>query len=167
MPRRIRMSLRLNGENGVYPENIKNAEFQHLTAMAEAILDAYKDTVDYEGEDLEQTLEELTRVFKGLYGPLLTDASFLLMEKGEVKAGVLVCLYRNEPTITYTFTRKKEQRLGHATLLIHKACSELYRQGHHSLYLYVTVENTDALRLYESMGFREVPTTTVSEIHVD
>lgn len=167
MTKRIRMCLRLNGDNGTFPETLRHVEIQYLHAMAEAVLDAYRDTVDYEGEDLDQTMDELTRVFNDYYGPLLTEASFLIMEKEEVKAGVLVCLYRNEPTITYTFTRKKEQRLGYATLLIMKAADVLYRQGHHSLYLYVTVENSGALRLYESLGFSEVPTTTISEINVD
>lgn len=167
MSKRIRMSLRLNDENKEFPVKFVPAQKQHLYAMAEAILDAYQDTIDYEGEDLEQTVDELKRVYKGSYGPLMDEASFLLMDEGVVKAGVLVCLYRDEPTITYTFTRKKHQRLGYATLLISKSAYELYKKGYHSLYLYVTVENTGALRLYESLGFVEVPLTTVTEINID
>lgn len=167
MPKRIRMSLRLSDENRAFPITFIPAEKKHLYAMAEAVLDAYRDTIDYEGEDLEQTLDELKRVYKGSYGPLMEEASFLLMEDNLVKAGVLVCLYRGEPTITYTFTRKKDQRLGYATLLILKSAHELYKLGYHSLYLYVTVENSSALRLYESLGFSEVPLTTVTEINID
>ncbi len=167
MPKRIRMSLRLSDEPMVFPEQIVPAEFSYLEVMADAFLDAYRDTVDYEGENLDQTFDEIRRVYKGCYGPFMQDSSFLFIEDGMVRAGVLVCLYRDEPTITYTFTRKKDQRLGYATLLINRAAFELYRNGFHSLYLYVTVENTDALRLYESMGFVEVPITTVSEINID
>ena len=167
MPKRIRMSLRLSDEPMVFPHKLVPAEFSYLDAMADAFLDAYRDTVDYEGENLEQTLDEIRRVYKGCYGPFMQDSSFLLIEEGMVRAGVLICLYRDEPTITYTFTRKKDQRLGYATLLINRAAFELYKKGFHSLYLYVTVENTDALRLYESMGFIEVPITTVSDINID
>src|SRR5690554_5992526 len=147
MPKRIRMSLRLYAENRTFPVNFVPAQKKHLTAMAEAVLDAYEDTIDYEGEDLEQTLDELKRVYNGSYGPLMEDASFLLMEEDEVRAGVLVCLYHGEPTITYTFTRKKDQRLGYATLLILRSAQALYKNGYHSLFLYVTVENTSAVRL--------------------
>ncbi|MBO1263556.1 GNAT family N-acetyltransferase [Proteiniclasticum sp. SCR006] len=167
MPKRIRMSLRLSDDKRDFPITFVPAEKKHLYAMAEAILDAYRDTIDYEGEDLEQTLDELKRVYKGSYGPLMDEASFLLMEENLVKAGVLVCLYRGEPTITYTFTRKKEQRLGYATLLILKSAQTLYQLGYHSLYLYVTVENSSAVRLFESLGFSEVPLTTVTEINID
>lgn len=167
MPKRIRMSLRLSDEPMVFPQQLVPAKISYLHAMADAFLDAYRDTVDYEGENLDQTLDEIRRVYKGSYGPFMQDASFLYLEDELVRAGVLVCLYRDEPTITYTFTRKKDQRLGYATLLINRAAFDLYRKGYHSLYLYVTVENTDALRLYESMGFIEVPITTVSELNID
>ena len=167
MPKRIRMSLRLGDENREFPMTFVPAQKKHLYAMAEAVLDAYRDTIDYEGENLEQTLDELKRVYKGSYGPLMEEASFLLMEEDVVRAGVLVCLYRGEPTITYTFTRKTDQRLGYATLLISKSAYELYKMGYHSLYLYVTVENSSAVRLYESLGFIEVPLTTVTEINID
>ncbi|WP_312654241.1 GNAT family N-acetyltransferase [Proteiniclasticum sp.] len=167
MPKRIRMSLRLSDEPMVFSHELVPAEFSYLEVMADAFLDAYRDTVDYEGETLTQTIDEITRVYRGCYGPFMQDSSFLLMENDQVSAGVLVCLYRDEPTITYTFTRKKDQRLGYATLLINRAAFELYKKGFHSLYLYVTVENTDALRLYESMGFTEVPITTVSDINID
>lgn len=167
MPKRIRMSLRLSDKPMVFSHELVPAEFSYLHAMADAFLDAYRDTVDYEGETLNQTLDELRRVYKGCYGPFMEDSSFLLIEDERVRSGVLVCLYRDEPTITYTFTRKEDQRLGYATLLINRAAFALYKRGFHSLYLYVTVENIDALRLYESMGFTEVPITTVSEINID
>ncbi len=167
MPKRIRMSLRLSDENKEFPVKLVPADEKHLHAIAEAVLDAYQDTIDYEGENLEQTLEELKRVYKGSYGPPIAKPSLLVMDNGIVKAGVLICLFQGEPTITYTFTRKQDQRLGYATLLICNAAYELYKMGYHSLFLYVTVENKGAVRLYESLGFKEVPLSTVTEINID
>jgi ribosomal protein S18 acetylase RimI-like enzyme len=129
--------------------------------------DAYEGTIDYEGENLSQTIDELKRLFTGSYGPLMEEASYLIMEDKNVVSALLTCLYRGEPTITYTFTRKEAQRLGYATALIAKAEQELYRKGFHSLFLYVTLENTPAIRLYESLGFIEVPLTTVNDIQID
>ncbi|SFN33666.1 GNAT family N-acetyltransferase [Proteiniclasticum ruminis] len=167
MPKRVRMSLRLSKTDYEFPHEILSAERQYLEEIASCALDAYQDTVDYEGEDLAQTIEEVQRVYAGFYGPLMTEASFIYREDETVYAGLLTCLYRGEPTITYTFTRKSRQRMGYATQLIGLACQRLYELGYHSLFLYVTMENVDALRLYESLGFQEVPLTTLSEINID
>lgn len=167
MPKRIRMSLRLSKTDFDFPHEVISAERQYLEEIASCALDAYKGTIDYEGENLEQTIEEVQRVYEGFYGPFMTVASFIYREHEMVYAGLLTCLYRGEPTITYTFTRKSRQRLGYATQLIGLACQRLYELGYHSLFLYVTLENRDALRLYESLGFQEVPITTLSEINID
>ena len=167
MPKRIRMSLRLQEKDFDFPFEVTPVKENLITEIAEAMHDAYEGTIDYEGENLCQTLDELKRLFSGSYGPLMEEASYLVMEENMVVSALLTCLYRGEPTITYTFTRKEGQRLGYATALIAKAEQELYKNGYHSLFLYVTLENTPAVRLYESLGFIEVPLTTVNEIHID
>lgn len=167
MPKRIRMSLRLEEKDFDFPLELTPVKESLLHDIAEAMHNAYEGTIDDEGENLSQTLDELKRLFKGAYGPLMEEASYLVMDGKKVLSAILTCLYRGEPTITYTFTRKEAQRLGYATVLIAKAAEGLYENGYHSLFLYVTVENTPALRLYESLGFIEVPLTTVSEINID
>lgn len=167
MPKRIRMSLRLQEKDFDFPYEVTPVKETLITEIAEAMYDAYEDTIDYEGENLSQTIDELKRLFTGSYGPLMEEASYLIMEGKNVVSALLTCLYRGEPTITYTFTRKEAQRLGYATALIAKAEQELYRKGFHSLFLYVTLENTPAIRLYESLGFIEVPLTTVNDIQID
>lgn len=167
MPKRIRMSLRLQDKDFDFPYEVTPVKETLITEIAEAMYDAYEGTIDYEGENLSQTIDELKRLFTGSYGPLMEEASYLIMEDNKVVSALLTCLYRGEPTITYTFTRKEAQRLGYATALIAKAEQELYRNGFHSLFLYVTLENTPAIRLYESLGFIEVPLTTVNDIQID
>lgn len=167
MPKRIRMSLRLSKTEYEFPKKIVPADPAYLDEISSCFLDAYMDTVDYEGEDLEQTKEEIRRVYEGYYGPLMKDASFIYLEGDTVYAGLLTCLYRGEPHITYTFTRKSRQRLGYATQIIGLASQKLYELGYHSLFLYVTLENTHAYRLYESLGFQEVPITTLTDINID
>ena len=161
------MSLRLQDKDFDFPYEVTPVKETLITEIAEAMYDAYEGTIDYEGENLSQTIDELKRLFTGSYGPLMEEASYLIMEDNKVVSALLTCLYRGEPTITYTFTRKEAQRLGYATALIAKAEQELYRNGFHSLFLYVTLENTPAIRLYESLGFIEVPLTTVNDIQID
>ncbi len=164
MPRRIRMRLDLEDKIRNYNVEITPVTEETIPELAGIMLDAYRDTVDYEGEDLKQTEDELGRVFRGLYGPVLKEASHTIWENGEAAASVLVCLFKHEPTITYTFTRKASKRKGYATALINKAEEELLKQGYRTLHLFVTLENRDAVNLYESLGFYEVPVTTVTEI---
>lgn len=167
LPKRIRMCLDLVDKVTNYPVEIVPVSSLDLMSLGAAMLDAYRDTIDYEGEDLGQTVDELRRVFRGFYGPLVLESSNIIQVQGEIAAGLLVCLYRNEPTITYTFTRKEFRRRGYATILIEKAAEELRKKGHDSLCLYVTLENSDAVNLYESLGFYEVPITSVTEIITD
>lgn len=167
LPKRIRMCMDLVEKVSNYPVEIVPVAGLDLMSLGSAMLDAYRDTIDYEGEDLGQTVDELKRLFRGLYGPLVAESSNVIMEDGVIAAGLLVCLYRDEPTITYTFTRKGSRRRGYATILIEKAAEELRKKGYDSLCLYVTLENSDAVSLYESLGFYEVPVTSVTEIITD
>lgn len=167
LPKRIRMCLDLVEKVSNYPVEIVPASGLDLITLGSAILDAYKGTIDDEGEDLGQTVDDLKRLFRGLYGPLVEESSNVILEDGRIAAGLLVCLYRNEPTITYTFTGKAHRRRGYATILIEKACEELRKKGYDSICLYVTLENSDAVNLYESLGFYEVPITSVTEVITD
>ncbi len=167
MSKRIRMSLRLKKTSFTYPKSFVLADEISLETLAEAMMDAYEDSIDYEGETQDDTLIELENVLSGYYGEFLSETSFVIMEHERVQACVLICLYRDEPTITYNFTIKESQRLGYQTLLIGRAAEILFEKGYHSLYLYVNLENKGAVRLYESLGFREVPLTTVTEIFID
>lgn len=167
MSKRIRMCLRLKDTSYTYPKSFVLADEVSLEAIAEAMMDAYRDSVDYEGETLDDTLEELENVMSGYYGEFISEASFVIMDKEVVQACVLICLYRDEPTITYNFTRQSAQRMGYQTLLIGRAAEILYDKGYHSLYLYMHTENKGAYRLYQSLDFQEVPLTTVTEIFID
>lgn len=167
MSKRIRMCLRLEKTSFTYPKNFVLVDEVSLEAIAEAMMNAYEDSIDYEGESLDETLVELENVVSGYYGEFISEASFVIMEEEQVQACVLICLYRDEPTITYNFTRKSAQRMGYQTLLIGRAAEILYEKGYHSLYLYVNLDNKGAHRLYESLNFKEVPLTTVTEIFID
>ena len=106
MVKRIKMSIPLTDQVKNYPRTMIPVEASFLPGMAQALLDAYQDTVDYEGESYEDALEELSQVLQGRYGPLLQEASWLILDDlGDIAAGVLVCLFQGEPTITYTFTK--------------------------------------------------------------
>ncbi|MGI8893923.1 MAG: GNAT family N-acetyltransferase [Bacteroidia bacterium] len=66
---------------------------------------------------------------------------------------MLINLYKEEPLITYIFTRKKFTGKGMATDLLNRAKYELFQLNYKKLNLYVNKENTKAIDLYLKSGF--------------
>lgn len=141
--------------------DIRPVDREQIRTIAEIMLDSYIDTPEYEGETLEDTIKEISMVFRGYYGKFLTDASFLAYdEDGDMVSGLFVCEFKNEPTLTYLFTRKNSQGLGYASALIQTAQTALLSMGYHRIYLYVSKSNRAACQLYKNQGFVQIPFNT-------
>ena len=126
--------------------------------LAEIMLDAYRDTPDYEGEGFVETIEELDNVFAGYYGTFMAKNSLMgLDDDGRIAAAILLCLYKNEPTITYQFTSKGNMGKGYATALINAASRTLKLDSFDKIFVYVNTSNGPAHKLYRTMGFVQIP----------
>jgi len=124
-------------------------------ALAELMLDAYKGTVDYEGESLEDAREEIGNIAAGKYGTFLKDHSFLSWEEGILASATLVTLFEEKPLLAIGMTRSEFKRRGHAKELITASAISLQKAGYKSLDLWVTDTNEPAVNLYRKLGFRE------------
>lgn len=134
------------------PRRIKESDLEHI---AHIMLDAYMDTVDYEGESYEDAYGELKNVVNDGYGKYIENASFLIEQEGEAASAILINLFREQPLITYIFTAKKYSNQGHASTLIKSSIKALQEMGYKEVILYVTEENTNAVALYRKLGFIE------------
>lgn len=130
--------------------NIKESDLDELSSV---MLDAYKNTVDDEGETLADAQQEIRSVFAGKYGEFLPEASFLIEFENKISSVILICLFEGKPLITYVFSSKRFSGRGMAEYLIRKSINSLSELGYDELALFVTKENTDAIRLYEKIGF--------------
>lgn len=138
--------------------DIRPADKDHLQEIARLMQGAYVDTPDYEGETLEDTVKEVSMVFRGYYGAILPDASLAVFdEEGAIASCLFVCNFKGEPTITYLFTRRDSQCRGYASSLIHAAENALASLGYDRIYLYVSEGNRAAVSLYLKLGFVEIP----------
>lgn len=143
--------------------DIRPVDKDLIREIAEIMLDAYLDTPDYEGESLNDTIKEISMVFRGYYGTFLSDASFMLYDDdGRLASCLFICEFKNEPTLTYLFTRKDRMGNGYATELIHAAENALAEAGYDRLALFVSKENNPALNLYLKLGFMEIPLNTTT-----
>ena len=160
MAKRIKMVKYLDS----FPSSdrdIRPVDKDRIREIAQIMLDSYIDTPDYEGESLNDTIKEISMMFRGYYGEFLKDASLAAYnEDDEIVACLFMCEFKNEPTLTYMFTRKDHQGQGYATSLIQAAEGALAELGYDRIFLFVSEENEPALRLYKHLGFMAIPLNT-------
>ena len=125
-------------------------------ALAPLLLAAYRGSVDDEDEDLEGATGEVERTLTGVYGPLLTEASFVAAD-GDLPVGaVLVTLWEERPLVAHVVVDPAVKRTGLGTQLMNAAANALAADGQTQLDLFVTEANEPAVRLYRTLGFRTV-----------
>lgn len=119
------------------------------------MLESYKNTIDYEGETLEDAVSEVSATLNGKYGPFLEQCSFLIEDTERILSACIV-VYSDEvelPLIAYTMTYPGNANHGMATYLIKKSMNALLVHGYKGLYLVVTEGNAAARHIYEKVGF--------------
>lgn len=126
--------------------------------LAALLLEAYRGTTDDEGEQYPDAVKEVERILAGGSGDLLWPHSYVLRdEDGRITAAAWVTLWRGFPLIAHVVTHPKAQRRGLGGALLRQAASSLARAGYGELRLWVTKGNQPAERLYERLGFRDLP----------
>ena len=134
---------------------VERINFSDRLELASAMFDAYEASPDYEEDSLEDFENEINHLETSLYGPVISEASLCIKKGKIILAGIFVCDFKGEATITYTFTRKEYQGQGLAERLIRRAENTLYQLGYKELYLYLTLENHDGFALFDTLGFEE------------
>lgn len=155
MPDRIKMKKRLVRIDEspdfkvIHPNEVDKVD------IASVMYEAYKDTVDYEDDTIDDLVMDILNIERGLYGKYLPEASFLAIFKQRVIGGIFLCDFKNEATITYNFTQKKYRNMGVSSTLIQLAENVLFDKGYDDIHLYVSLENQSAFNLYQSLGFEK------------
>lgn len=155
MAKKIKMTIELKQEMIFDNYVITNLDLDQKERVAVSMLDAYENTVDYEGEDINDTKAEIENVINNGYGKFMIEASFMIKKNNEVASVIVISLYENIPTIIYVFTMKKYAKKGMASYLIKKSMQALYNLGYEKLQLFVTRDNNEAIRIYQKLGFIE------------
>jgi 3-oxoadipate enol-lactonase len=153
---RLHMKLLLAEQRPEGPWNCRPVTKDDIPALARLVLDAYRDTIDDEGETLDDALQAMQDVFAGTWrtGRLLESCSFVIEEWGEPLACTLVTWWHEQPLLAYVMTHPTARNRGMARFLIQKSINALLAQGHQELSLFVTKGNLPAQHLYERLGFQ-------------
>lgn len=121
--------------------------------LAALMLDAYRDTVDDEGETLADAEAVVAELFAGAFGAFDSHASSLVGPVSAPVAATLVTIQRDRPLISFSMTRPSAARQGHARRGLRHAFGVLSRSGWTEVRLVVTVANHAAMSLYAAEGF--------------
>jgi RimJ/RimL family protein N-acetyltransferase len=126
-------------------------------ALASLLLDAYRGTIDDQGEGPDEAAAEIARLLDGAYGTPNHAASQLFDRDGVPVSATLITHHDGAPLLAFSVTAPAWQRRGLARAGLLRAMATLRDQGHTTLRLVVTCGNTPAEALYASLGFTPDP----------
>lgn len=160
--RRYRMQLTLQPQAVEERWHARQVTAADTPALARLMWDAYRGTIDDEGEALEGALAEVQRHFAGEDGPALDLCSFVTEQDGQALAAVLVILWEKtqRPLVAFLMTHPTVKNQGMGRYLLQKSINALLAHNYDDLALYVTDGNLPAQHLYESLGFRVAATVS-------
>jgi len=176
LTRRFEYNLDLNGtilpppelpaSLGVVVRHPSTADIEHLSIL---MLDAYRGTVDYDGETIEEARTEVQSYFQALNhvgrGIWLTCSSVAKPgsptagESSTVLCGACLVGYwpeREAPLISYAMTVAGWKGRGLAGMLLRRSLRRLKEQGYPKVYAVITQGNIPSESLFSRAGFERV-----------
>lgn len=138
---------------------LKPARIADGDALAELMIDAYRGTIDYDGETIEDALNEIHAYMDGQRGgvPLL-ELSRLAFREDALVSACLVAEWddRNQPIIAYVMTSANTKRQGLAKQLLTTVLKLLSEAGHSEVRAVITNGNLASELLFRKLGFERV-----------
>ena len=150
---RYKMKLRLAEQTSSRSWPCRPISPADAQALGHLMIEAYRGTIDYEGETVEQAIEEVQGMLSNKYGAFMPASSFLIEAEGRPIAACLISLWQAAPLVTDLMTHPDYQGQGLGTFLLRQSINALHAQGYEELYLFVTAGNDGAQHLYEKLGF--------------
>ena len=145
----------LDGEPSAANRPLRKPTQKDTAMLAGLMLDAYRDTIDYEGETLDQATDEIKRYFEGEYGRPFLDCSWLCLSEGVSGAACLVSWWekRKAPLVAFVMTRAQWKRKGLGGLVLREALRSLVEQRYTEVRAVITEGNTPSEGMFNRFGF--------------
>lgn len=157
-PKRLLMKIKLSHVGLPLPANIRLVSNDDVEAIGEVMLEAYRNTIDSEGETLEDAIGEVQATLNGKYGPFLKNASLIAFFDKTAAAAILFTWSDKEkmPLLAFSMTHAKYKGQGFAKKLIKLGLDRLSAEGNSECCLVVTEGNEPAFSIYKDLGFLTV-----------
>jgi len=139
--------------------SLRTAKAGDLRALAELMLDAYRDTIDYEGETITEAVAEVRRYLEPeADNRALLEYSALLTYETRLVSACLVMesSRRHCPLIGYVMSHPEWKRRGLAMRVVAESLSRLAQDGHREVRALITKGNLASEGLFLRLGFDRV-----------
>lgn len=147
------MRAKLEAPSGGGHPDVRAFAPSDIPALGQLMYRAYLDTIDYDGESLEQSVAEIVKTVEGEYGQFVPSCSRVAVREGHLASATLITRFEDRPFVAFTFTDPALSGRGLARSCMQEAMAELFRQGERELRLVVTLANAPAVALYTRLGF--------------
>jgi GNAT superfamily N-acetyltransferase len=153
---RIKMKMRLERQAVDDQWLIREISNDDAESLGYLMLEAFRGTIDYEGETLTESIAEITDTLNGKYGPFLDRCSFLIEKDGAVVSAVIVTFYEEMmlPLLAFAMTHPDFRNQDMSSHLIKRSINALLDEGYDEAYLVVTEGNGPAVHMAEKIGFK-------------
>jgi len=124
-----------------------------LDALASLMVDAYRGTIDYDGEEIDEAVAEVQSYFDG---EPIDAASTIIEVDGEVVSACLVGGHEGGAMVGYVMTAPshKEQGLGRMATFV--SIGSLQGQGFTGVHAWITEGNVPSEKIFLGLGFEGV-----------
>ena len=134
-----------------------------IEVLGGLMLNAYRGTLDDEGETPEQAHDEVCRFFGGAFGPAVAPACIVGEHGGQLVCASLCCLWDGgghvpaSPLVAYAVTAPEYQgqRLGAAAIA--GSLRALAHAGHARACAVITAGNVRSEATFRRLGFEALP----------
>ena len=163
MPERVKLRYEISAASAAAPDGIEGVVVRRITptdrdALSHLILDAYRGTIDYEGETLAEAAVEIGSWLDDPTSRL--DCSLCAESDGSIVAGVLVSDWDDTQLIGIVMTAAAYKQRGLGRLVTQSALEALSAAGSDRVALYITEGNTASEKLFASLGATKVEDLT-------
>lgn len=127
--------------------------------LAELMLDAYRNTIDYEGEGIAEAIAEVEGYFsRAAKNPAISQHSLVLGFRDSIACACLLEFWerRSVPFVGYVMCRSTNKHQGLATFALHQTIGRLKSAGYSELRTIITEGNLPSEALFARAGFHRV-----------
>ena len=136
-----------------------NPSVKDKQILAELMLDAYRGTIDFDDETIEDAQHEVESYFSGVTGAAWLESSWLAFVDKKLLCASLVSFWnnRNVPFLAYVMTAAEAKGKHLAAAAVSRSLQSLSDQGHDEVRAVITDGNIPSEKVFAKLGFQRLP----------
>lgn len=120
-----------------------------IAELGALMVDAYRGTVDYQGETIEEAREEIDDFFEESAD---LEASYVALVDDKPVGAILTSTWEGDPLVSYVMTRPEYKNQGLATMLLRTSLRALRERGAQRVHAFITEGNIASEALFRGAG---------------